>query len=258
MNTTNQNTPQGGYGFSEHVAKESSISFGLNSGATLTEFEWTANGGKDNAPLEALNIEFTINGTTKGYRKFPVTRAYAKQDDGTQVEVTDPSHPAVIAEQKMLSATLIHIIGCFVEKSEIQEALSSRPIAGFKDFCNILKSLLPADYTQKPLDIFAHYQWQITGENKVTYLEFPKNMKQGRWITASIKPVGAWEKQQKANASTGEVALRYVDADGNVHPFSRSGWFMESNFAKQQKEEASAGGAAMQSSTNSGGTSGDW
>lgn len=248
----------GGYGYAEEAVNESDFIFGLNAGnAFLTKFEWTNNGGKDGAELEALDIVFTVDGKARNYRKFPVKKAYGKDAaTGQQVEITDPSHPAFIAEQKSLSAVLVHIIGCFATKEEIQSALATA-IPDFKTYCKILASVLPADFTTKPLDIFAQYQWAIKGEATKTYLEFPKNMKHGRWIGASVKPIDKWEKQVKQNPSDSEIALRYIDADGNVHPFSRNGWFMNSNFAVQQKDAPSAGAAQMnQNPQNSG--SGDW
>jgi hypothetical protein len=255
MESTNKKAAVGGYGYEEHVQKESTFVFGLNAGnVRLTKFQHTMNGGKDNAELEALDIAFTIDGNERGYRKFPISKAYSKDDAGNQIEVTDPAHEDFIKAQKELSSVLIHIIGCFVEKEAIKSALT-RPIASFKQYSEILASLLPANFAEVALDGFGQYQWQIGGENKVTYLEFPKNMKHGRWLQASIVPVDKWEKQQKVNASTSETALRYVDADGNVHPFMRNGWFMESNFATQQKENPSANASQMQ---NTGGASGDW
>lgn len=258
MENTNGNPkPQGGYGFEEHVAKESSFVFGLNAGnVRLTKFAHTMTGGKDGAELEALDIMFTIDGNDRGYRRFPISRAYAKDDAGAQIEVTDPAHPNFIAAQKELSAVLVHIVGCFATKDAVREALS-RQITSFKQYSEILASLLPNGFEQVALDGFGQYQWKIGGEAKVTYLEFPKNMKHGRWLGAAVAPKDKWEKQVKTNASTSEIALRYVDADGNKHPFARNGWFMESNFAIQQKEAPSAGAQAMQGASN-GASSGDW
>jgi len=257
-NSQNSTPAQSGYGFSEHVAKESAFVFGLNSGnVRLTKFEHTMHGGKDGAEMEALNILFTIDGVERGYRKFPVSRAYVKDEaTGQQVEVTDPAHPAIAAEKQLMSQVLTHIIGCFADKATIQGALATQ-IQSFKHFCTLLTSVLPANFAEVPLDGFGVWQWQISGESKNTYLEFPKNMKHGRWLNKAVVPVGAWEKQQNPGASLSEVALRYVDADGNKHPFSRNGWFMESNFATQQKEQASAGSSAMQGSTSAS-SGGDW
>jgi len=260
MDNKQNNAPaQAGYGYSEHVAKESSFVFGLNAGnVRLTKFEHTMNGGKEGAEMEAMDIMFTIDGVERGYRRFPISRAYTT-DTATkqQVEVTDPTHPAIAAEKQLLSQVLTHIVGCFVEKADIQTALNANTIQSFKHFCTILKMLLPADFATKPLDGFGVWQWQIGGEAKNTYLEFPKNMKHGRWLQASIVPVGKWEKQLNPAASLSEVALRYVDADGNKHPFTRNGWFMTSNFAIQQKEAASQGGQEMNKSAGAS-SGGDW
>lgn len=253
-NTVNQ---QGGYGFDEQEVREASVSFGGNFGvAKLTKFEWTPNGGKDGAEQEALDIVFEVNGTEKSYRKFPISRAYYKEEGSdTQLETEDPKHPAFIEAQKELSAALVHIIGCFVEKEDIRTALSQR-ISSFKDYCRVLQGLLPNDFSTKPLDIFFHWQWQIKGDNNKTYLELPKNMKQGRWLAAAVAPAGGqWEEQRKANASTSETALRYVDSEGNVHPFTRTGWFMDSNFSTQQKEEETAGSGSV---AGNGATAGGW
>jgi len=262
MENTSDNTPaQAGYGYSEHVAKDSAFVFGLNAGnVRLKKFEWTANGGKDGAEQEAMDIMFTIDGADRGYRRFPITRAYIPDPTnpkGPQIEVTDAKHPALKAEKDLFSQIMLHIVGCFVPKADILTALNANPIQSFKHFCTILQELLPVDFMNQPLDGFGVWQWNIGGEAKNTYLEFPKNMKHGRWLEKAIAPVGKWEKQQNPGASSSEVALRYVDADGNKHPFSRNGWFMESNFSAQQREAQSQGGQAMQGSAGAG-TGGDW
>jgi hypothetical protein len=59
--------------------------------------------------------------------------------------------------------------------------------------------------------------------------------------------------QRKENASDNETALRYVDKDGNVHPFVRNGWYMNSNFATQQKEQESTAGANIAGKSGGGG-----
>lgn len=243
----------GGYGYAEQEENKSSFGFGLNPGlTTLQKFEWTPNGGKDGAEMEALDIMFDVNGTTISYRQFPITKAFYKPSDGPQVEVTDPAHPAMVQEKSNLSAVLIHIIGCFVPKEDIRTALQT-PMNSFKDFCKVLAGLLPKDFSVKPLDSFFQWEWQIKGDNEKTYLRLPKNMKHGRWIGAAIVAKGEWSKQQKQNASDNETALRYVDNDGNVHPFVRTGWFMNSNFATQQKEEEATAGSNIAQGSGSGG-----
>lgn len=237
---------QGGYGYSEPVSKQSTMKFGLNAGnVRLIKFEFTKNGGKDGAEQDAMDITFTVDGQEKSYKKFPVTRTTIKDEaTGQDVQIEDQSHPAIQAQQQLLSQVLTHIVGCFVEKETIKAALNT-PISGFEEFCAILQKLLPNNFAEVALDAFAVWQWQIGGEAKNTYLEFPKNMKHGRWLQKSVDAVGEWEEQKNPAAALNEVALRYVDTEGNQHPFKRNGWFMNSNFSRQQVEQSGQAGQQM-------------
>jgi hypothetical protein len=51
-------------------------------------------------------------------------------------------------------------------------------------------------------------------------------MNQGAWIIPATH-------KNWASEMTSKGVLRYKDEDGNIHPFTRSSWFMNSNFAKQ-------------------------
>jgi hypothetical protein len=263
MSTENKNTPaSAGYGFSEDSGPgEATLVFGLNAGnVKLTKFEFITNAGKGGTEGDAMEVVFTVKGKEKSHRQFPVTRAYIEDPanpKGANIEVTEESHPghdAIKKAKNEMSALLVHIVGNFVDKEAIKAALSIQ-IKGFKHFCSILQGLLPTDFAEKPLDAFGVWQWQIGGENKQTYLEFPKNMKHGRWLSPAIAPVGEWTEQRKPNADSNQVAIRYVDEAENVHPFNRNGWFMTSNFAAQQREAPSQGAANMQQSSGASSTS---
>lgn len=244
----------GGYGYTEQEQKESAFGFGLSPGAaTLTKFAWTPNGGKGGTEREALDIVFKIGDREVSYRKFPITKAYFKPEGGgPQQETTDSEHPAFKQEQSNLSAVLVHIVGCYIPKEDIKTALQ-RPIQNFKDYCSVLQGLLPTDFANKSLDLFFQWQWQIKGDNEKTFLELPKNMKHGRWIGPALAANGEWEQQTKLDASDNQTALRFVDKDGNIHPFVRNGWFMNSNFATQQKEQESTAGANIAGKAAAGG-----
>lgn len=244
----------GGYAYAddeEAIGSGASVlSFGLNAGVTcLKKFEWIPNGGKDGAEGEALDIIFETNGKEKGARKFPVTKAFAKGNAGK--EITDPKAPEIQQAKKDLGAMLTHIMTCFVPKDDLITALSV-PVASFKAYCNILMALLPIGFEKQPLDCFAQYQWQITGENEKTYLDFPKNMKTGRWLCKAVIPVDAegqvssWKAFAVENPDDSNPnALVYKDEAGNIHPFIRNGWFMNSNFAHQQKLDETPGTSAL-------------
>jgi len=230
------------YGFED--TNKSPFTFGLNAGAAkMVKFDYITHGGKDEAEQEAVDIIFNINGVEKSYRKFPVTKAYYKEEGTTeQKETTDPNHEAFKKEVTQLNAVLTHIMTCFVEKSVLKQTLQDNPPTGFKSFIEILKNSLPEDFSNVTLDIFMQYQWQITGTNNKTYLELPKNMKHGPWVCKEVDPVGAWKEMKVEKVENNEVALYYVN-ENNRHPFTKNGWFMSSNFAKQQKEEDETDGA---------------
>lgn len=156
---------------------------------------------------------------------FPVTRAY--DDDGN--EVVDPRHPAFQKSMKDFNAVITHILKAFVTEDDIRNTFSV-PIAGFEQYCSVAASLLPAGYNDMLLDIFSQYQWEIGENSDRTWLHLPKNMKHGYWLTRHVIPVGDW-KERVLNGK-----LNYLDDSSNVHPFERSKWFMESNFARLQKE----------------------
>lgn len=234
-----------GYGYvddEEGLSKQANFGFGLTQkNVFITKFEYIMNGGKDGAEGEALDIVVNINGTEKSMRKFPVTKAFKK---GTNEEVTDPRSSEMQQAFKDLNTTLTHIMHCFVAKDDLAVALGV-PINGFKDYCRILVGLMPKDFATRNLDIFMQWQWQISGENNTTFLEIPKTMKHGRWLSPAVRPFAAdgintdpdgWkESRVDSPEDTNPKALRYIDAAGNEHPFFRNGWYMNSNFASQQK-----------------------
>jgi hypothetical protein len=189
-------------------------------------------------------MQFSIEGSDRlvSYRKFKVTKAFGKNN----VEITDPKSPEFQKELKEFNASITHVLRCFKTEEEIKAALTSAPIANFKDFCKITMSLLPKDYEKVPLDIFFNWQWSLKGENTRTFLELPKKMSYGKWLCKAIPPQASpetkGEPQWKAvvyddPTSSMPIALKFVDDAGNVHPFTRNGWYMLQNFAKQQNLE---------------------
>lgn len=230
-----------GYGYGEDVdAKVSPFNFGLNAGTCfLKKFEWIANGGKDGAEQEALEIIFEINGTERSYRQFPVTQAFGKN----QEVITDPNAKEFKEAVSEFNARITHILHAFVPDEVLRQALAKR-ISSFKDYCTIVRSLLPKNTPEIALDIFMQYQWSLKGEQNITYLDIPSKRKHGAFLVKAVAPVGGtWKEVRVENAADNlQDALTYVDGAGNVHPFKRTGWFMNSNFAIQQKTGSSDNG----------------
>lgn len=223
-----------GYGYGEDTdAKVSPFNFGLNAGnCFLKKFEWIPNGGKEGAEQEALEIIFEINGTERSYRQFPVTQAFGKNNE----VITDPNAKEFKEAVSDFNARITHILHAFVEDAVIRQALAKR-IASFKDYCTIVRSLLPQTTPTIALDIFMQYQWSLKGEQNITYLDIPTKRKHGSFIVKAVTPVGgAWKEVRVENpADNVQDAISYVDGAGNKHPFQRTGWFANSNFAIQQR-----------------------
>lgn len=241
------------YGFASDEVKQITFAFGLNAGATfLKKFEWIPNGGADGAEKEALDIIFTINGTDKSYRKFPVTQGFGKNG----AVITDPNAPEFKDAVMTLNTVIVHILHCFVDTSVIQKAMSV-PIKSFKEYATIAASVLPKNFNEIPLDIFLQYQWQIRPGQNMTYLEIPQSMKNGKWLSPAIKPVGEWKEVRKKDPSDNDQrALQYIDEAGNIHPFTRYGRYMNGALANQQKtqeaeqQEAAAANIAQPGSSD--------
>jgi hypothetical protein len=223
------------YGFAEDEVKVSPFNFGLNAGKTfLKKFEWIPNGGKNGAEQEALDIIFEINGTERSYRQFPVTKAFDKNNN----EITDPKAPEFKEAFTDFNAKITHILHQFVELDVIKSSFA-RPIKSFKEFCGIANSILPKDYATQPLDIFLQYGWNIKEGASRTYLEIPNKMKYGKWLCPA--QAGTWKEVKLENPQDSDrEALYYVNENGVKHPFTKNGWFMNSNFAKMQSNGSSS------------------
>ena len=245
------------YGYQDDsAAAVSPVSFGLNAKvAKLVKFEWTANGGKEGTEMEALDIVFNVNDKDFSYKQFPITKAFGENRE----EITDPNHPKMKAAFDNFNANMTHIMLCFVSREEYVKALSSKPITNFKDFCKVLMDLLPTNYNEINLDIFFQFQYNIKGDNTITFLELPKSVKHGKFICASIPPVGKWTEFKIDNPSSNvKNALYYKDDAGNIHPFTRTGWYMTSNFSTQQKENTPSNDMGASNPGITGESSGKW
>ena len=80
------------------------------------------------------------------------------------------------------------------------------------------------------MDVFLQYQWQIAeGQNK-TYLEIPKNLKDGKFLCPAMP--GTFEEVRDA------TGLYYINRkDNTYHLFTRSSSYLSSNKAIRQTIE---------------------
>jgi hypothetical protein len=244
-----------GYGYqSDDSPRTRSIRFGLNQNVKLAKFEFNPNGGKDGEAQECLDISFSFpEGDTVSQRMFPVTKAFlpAKEGGGEVTVEENPTHPEILKAFANHNAMVVHILSCFRDKEDIKAALS-RPFKNYKDFVNTCAGLLPKNFSEIPLDIFAQYEWQPREGQSKTYLTLPRKMAYGPWLCKHVEPApddngqnAEWVAVAKENpVDADKVALWYEDGAENRHPFIKNGWFMRSAFARQQGAETAAATAA--------------
>lgn len=221
--------------------------FGLNTGAFITKFESNSNAGKDGAAGDAIDLTVQVGEREYRHRFFPITKVFAKEGGEITDVSSDAYKEALKKELDQFNAVIADIVACFIPREDLKAALAT-PIPTFKDYANIVTRLVQStpNWQKKPVDVFLQYQWAPTGDNDKTYLELPKNVKQGSFLIASQ---GEGFKEEKTATS-----LKYVKEDGTVHPFKRGEWFLESAFANQINL---TGGTAMNSTTTTG-TSATW
>jgi len=220
----------GDYGWEDDSAPSSpSLVFGLNEKVRLTGFEKK----QDEKGQTYLEVTFTApNEETKSKRYYEVVTAYRDNK-----EITDPTNPAVIEDRRKQSACITHVVSKFVDKDTFKSMPRAKSWEEYLD--NLIKLLndVAPNYTEVELDLLAHYQWSIGKNTNRTWPEIPKNMKQGAWLCHHVEPVGSWHEVRDDDATDNGFGLKYVDDEGNTHPFTRSGWFIRSNYANIQTKE---------------------
>lgn len=213
-----------GYQNSEDLAPgKQGGKFGLNTGKVV-KFEYNPNAGAGGAAQDAIDLTVQVGEKEFRHRFFPVTKAYSKEGG----EITDTNSAeykeAIEKETNQLNAVLTDVVKIFVDDATLRAALAT-PISSFKNYAEILQRLVQSapNWQETPVDVFLQYQWKPSGDNNRTFLELPKNVKHGIFITKSL---GEGFKEVKTSTS-----LTYVNEAGVKHPFKRGEWYLASNYA---------------------------
>ena len=220
--------------------------FGLNTGV-IQKFEYTPAIKDETGKELSEQIAIEIKSGESIYKQWwmPVNKVFGK--DGGEINEGHPDYTKNYNEQmKHFKAVMTHYLKVFISEDNLKTAFTA-PLNSFGDFAKLVCTLMsPAVAGAKPVDVFLQYQWKIKEGNTMTFLELPKNLKDGSFITAHMTPVGAWKEVRNAEG------LSYVDDAGNVHRFKRSKSYLDSPKAVQQKEgqETSIGGSAMNAGTS--------
>lgn len=212
--------------------------FGLNPGVFFSKIAFNPNAGKDGAAANAVEISVKVGDREYNQRVYEITGdLYNSKNE--LVSPGEEGYDALFAiEAKQRAAVIIHAVkSAGVTQEQINAALAT-PAPNFAAWAEIVCGLLSQNYTQNPIDVFLHYQWNIKEGQERTYLELPKNMKGGRFFAPAVAKEGDWNPVNDNNG------LRYVDAKGQEHPFVRSANYMESERSYQQVEGEDNGPAA--------------
>lgn len=233
MSTENQMM---GFGFQSDSDKDLQSkqggTFGLNKGF-ITKFEYNPNGGKDNAEADVFDITVKVGDKEFQSRIFPITRVFDKDGD----EIDDQQSQAFIngynKEMKQMKAIMTHYLKCFTSEEEIKRAFASATVNNFVDYFQLITSLRGENYDSIPVDVFLEFQWKIKGDNKLTFLKLPENMKGGYFIIPHVDTTdGAYKAVVNSDGN-----LVYLNDKGAAHPFDRSKNFIESPKTIQQFED---------------------
>lgn len=239
----------------ESLKAKSVTNFGLNTGAVITKFEHNPNAGKDGSPTDALDIEITLGTKRFMTRFFEINKVFSKGKNS--VEITDTTSEEYIAgyneAAKAQKGIITHYLKVFYTEAEIGKAFANASLKSFADYYKFVAEAVQLGMKRKgpEVDIFLQYQWQIKSGQDITYLELPKNMKDGSFICKPIACEGKWNEVRNADG------LSYVDDKGNLHRFKRDASFLTSakGFQQSTKTKTSTEGVnAMAGNTADGST----
>ena len=216
--------------------------FGLNHG-NITKIEFTDTAGKDNGPGNAVDVWVQIGEREYRRRLYETTGSlYGKKN--VLIEPGQEGYAELYSDDmKQKMAVIAHAVKAVGVTQDQIDAAFATPASSFSDWARRITGLVPAEFQKKPVDVFLEYQWEIAEDQDRTYPELPKNMKGGRFLDASVAPVGKWVEVRD------EKGLHYKDDAGNLHPFDRNSSFMESAKANQQGVGATTGAAALDNAT---------
>jgi hypothetical protein len=248
MENSNATPVRLGYGYvsdsDDGLQTKSGGVFGGNFGNTLlAKFAYNPNTAKEGQPVREA-IEVTVKIADREYQDWisPITKVFGANN----VELTDPNAPeyitnwnAAITQQNAVVTHYLKAVG--VPEESIKNLFVHAPATSFADYANRLCALLPPGYNTRPLDYFLEYQFNFGKKadgsfNDRTFLTIPRNMKGGYFVVPA--QVGTWKEERASDGS-----LKYLNQNGQEHPFTRGANFMSSKKAYEQGGTATAPGA---------------
>ena len=200
--------------------------FGLNQNAKLVKLAYN----NEQEAWQSVDVTVLVGSENKKFmsRYFVPNKVFGK--NGQLHEGDEGYEKAMATAFNQLMGMTVHLVkSTGVSQEAIEKAVAKAKATDFEGWAEAVLGLTnvtedaPAD-----VDVFLQYQWTIKEGQDKTYLELPKNMKDGYWIVPATN--GTFKEVK-------EGGLSYVTAEGKKHPFVKNENFMESNKAIQQGGE---------------------
>lgn len=196
--------------------------FGLNTEVEMTKFDYV-----NNQFGESVLVEVHVHGKKFWqYYNWPTSVRKGNKESTAPADVK----PAKLATK----ATLKHIAAAMSSEKAVDAMLSASSPQSFEELYKTMRESMPEDLSSRALDVFLSYQWNIPKGQVKTFLELPRSVKHGDFLVPAQGRGFKWNKDEEAGDD--DVALKYVK-EGKEHPFRRTGWFMQSNFAQSHGNE---------------------
>jgi hypothetical protein len=233
-------------GAEQMIAEQSgSLNFGLNQKAKIIRVDYIDDVRKnpiDANAVEALKIVYIL-GEKEVNQTFLKPKGIYKGRD----LIKTPEAVMQAIRENIINVVLSVVEALTDKETAIKAyttAFAGKSFNDFKGICEALVKVFPKNTTQIEVDLFLEYQNKINSGANRTYLQVPQNFKQGMFICKHVD--GQFKEIRKSNpADADKSALVYTNTDTNeLHSFTRNGWFVKSNYAKQQTGDGTTDSAA--------------
>lgn len=215
------------------------LQFGLNSGASILTFEHSTNTGSGGTVGNPALIIEVLCGTNKVNRRiYEPTKVYF---ENSEIQPNHPEYKKQFAKEitKVKSAVTHWVKSMGYTDEEVTAGLAAAN--NFESLIKLASNMINARKAVNKIDIFLQYQYKINGTADKTYLEIPKTLGYGAFVTVHQPAVGEWKatntfqyKDAEGNVQVESKGLAYFDDNNNQHRFTRFEGFMKTDFAKQQ------------------------
>ena len=207
------------FGYIEDTPENKSFgNFGLNQDCKVEKLTFDENEEYPNT------VEFSVKVGDSTYKTFisdPEGRVYK---DGELIDETDEEYEKTynnLVKERLKILTHILKAATNITDEDLKKEFE-KPAGSFREW--VLRAFKNIKKINN-VDVFLEYQYNIKEGYSMTFLQIPKNMKGGVFLTKATKD--EWKEIK-------EKGLKYKNEKGETHPFVRNQNYMESPKANQK------------------------